>query len=80
MFLAVQCGKQMLDTQFQNSSRPFFAITPKILIWINRKISDITKAHEDWVFYCWFYFLKLSLLFTVVGLQNMGVLFGTVLK
>lgn len=43
MFLAVQCGKQMLDTQFQNSSRPFFAITPKILIWINRKISDITK-------------------------------------
>lgn len=44
MFLAVQCGKQMLETQFQNSSRPLFAITPKILIWINRKISDITKA------------------------------------
>lgn len=51
MFLAVQCGKQMLETRFQKSSRPFFAITPKILIWINRKISDITKAHEDWVFF-----------------------------
>lgn len=73
MFLAVQCGKQMLETQFQNSSRPLFAITPKILIWINRKISDITKSS-------WFYFLKLSLRFTIVGLQYMVVLFGTALK